>query len=220
MLQSANKVLDSVPDDPRRDDDLPKLEIDKFSGDPLEYQYFISVFKDSVEAKCKDPGKSLLRLLQYTKRPAKKAISHCAIIGGKKGLNEAKSILRERFGEPFMIAESIMNNLKTCSQARTPTEIRSLADELSAAVTTLSEISMLKEIDTQSSIKLIISRLPLHVQRRWSKLAFEKKRDERCYPGILELAEFLTESADLINDPGDLQYNKSSFVPCKKTLPC
>ena len=80
----------------------------------------------------------------------------------------------------MVIAESIMNNLKTGSQARTPTEIRSLADELSAAVTTLSEISMLKEIDTQSSIKLIISRLPLHVQRRWSKLAFEKKQDERC----------------------------------------
>ena len=81
-------------------------------------------------------------------------------MGGKKGLNEAKSILRERFGEPFMIAKSIMNYLKTGSQAHTPTEIRSLTDELSAAVTTLSEISMLKEIDTQSSIKLIISRLP------------------------------------------------------------
>ena len=99
VLQSANKVLDSVPNNPRHDDDLPKLEIDKFSGDPLEYQYFISVFKDSVEAKCKDPGKSLLRLLQYTKGSAKKAISHCAIMGGKKGLNEAKSILRERFGD-------------------------------------------------------------------------------------------------------------------------
>ena len=72
VLQSANKVLDSVPDDPRRDDDLPKLEIDKFSDDPLEYQYFISVFNDSVEAKCKDSGKSLLRLLQYTKGPAKR----------------------------------------------------------------------------------------------------------------------------------------------------
>ena len=33
VLQSANKLLDSVPDDSRRDDDLPKLEIDKFSGD-------------------------------------------------------------------------------------------------------------------------------------------------------------------------------------------
>ena len=84
MLQSANKVSDSVPDDSRRDDDLPKPEIDKFSGDPLEYQYFILVFKDSVEVKYKDLGKSLLRLLQYTKGPAKKAISHCAIMGSKK----------------------------------------------------------------------------------------------------------------------------------------
>ena len=38
VLQSANKVSDSVPDDSRRDDDLPKPEIDKFSGDPSEYQ--------------------------------------------------------------------------------------------------------------------------------------------------------------------------------------
>ena len=88
-----------------------------------------------------------------------------------------------------MIAESIMNNLKTGGQVRTPTEIRSLADGLSAAVTTLSEISMLKEIDNQSSIKLIISILPLHVQRRLEQTGVEKKRDERCYPGISELAE-------------------------------
>ena len=38
VLQSANKVSDSAPDDSRRDDDLPKPEIDKFSGDPLVYQ--------------------------------------------------------------------------------------------------------------------------------------------------------------------------------------
>ena len=90
-----------------------------------------------------------------------------------------------------------MNNLKTGSQTCTPTDIRSLTDELSAAVTTLSEISMLKEIDAHCSIKLF-SRLPLHVQRRWSKLAFEKKLDESCYPGISELAEFLVESAVLL----------------------
>ena len=107
-----------------------------------------------------------------------------------------------------MIAESIMNNLKTGGQARTPTEIRSLADGLSAAVTTLSEISMLKEIDNQSSIKLIISILPLHVQLRLEQTGVEKKRDERCYPGISELAE----SADLIIDPVTVRVQVTFYV--------
>ena len=74
VLESANRVLEKeeLSEKSLKDDDLPKLEIDKFGGDPLDYQYFKCVFQDSIEAKCKDPGKCLRRLMQYTKGPAKK----------------------------------------------------------------------------------------------------------------------------------------------------
>ena len=39
VLQSANKVLDSVPDDPRRDDGLPKL------GPRKEFITFATIYK-------------------------------------------------------------------------------------------------------------------------------------------------------------------------------
>ena len=33
----------------------PVVDIDTFSGDPLEYHYFMEVFKEVVEKRIKDP---------------------------------------------------------------------------------------------------------------------------------------------------------------------
>ena len=33
----------------------PVVDIDNFSGDPLEYHYFMEVFKEVVEKRIKDP---------------------------------------------------------------------------------------------------------------------------------------------------------------------
>ena len=33
----------------------PSVEIDSFSGDPLEYNYFMASFKEAVEQKVEDP---------------------------------------------------------------------------------------------------------------------------------------------------------------------
>ena len=44
---------------------MPKLELDTFSGDPLEYYQFIQAFEQNVVTK--DPDMKLSRLVQYTR---------------------------------------------------------------------------------------------------------------------------------------------------------
>ena len=62
---------------------VPKVELDKFYGNPLEYLTFIAVFDEMVDRKVTDGQVKLTRLLQYTSGPAKSAIKNCALIGGE-----------------------------------------------------------------------------------------------------------------------------------------
>ena len=55
----------------------PEVEVDKFSGNPLEYQYFSAMFKEVVERKIESPVGRLTRLIKFTDGETKNLIKHC-----------------------------------------------------------------------------------------------------------------------------------------------
>ena len=55
----------------------PKVDVDIFSGEILEYQYFIETFKEVVERVIHDERGRLTRLIQSTSGEAKELIKHC-----------------------------------------------------------------------------------------------------------------------------------------------
>jgi len=86
---------------------LPKVEIEKFSGDPLKYQSFVALFNETVDNKSVDDDAKLSRLLQYTTGAAKDAIRSCALIGGTEGYLQAQKLLQKRFGNTHLITNKI-----------------------------------------------------------------------------------------------------------------
>ena len=52
----------------------PEVEIGKFNSNPLEYQYFVSMFNEVVEKKVSDQTGRLTRLLNFTGGEAKELI--------------------------------------------------------------------------------------------------------------------------------------------------
>ena len=44
----------------------PDVDIDVFDGNPLNFKYFMSLFRQVVESKMKDPRGRLARLIKYT----------------------------------------------------------------------------------------------------------------------------------------------------------
>ena len=72
---------------------LPKVELDKFDGNPLAYLTFIAVFAEVVDNNVMAGHIKLTRLLQYTCGSAKAAIRNCALIGGESGYNQARANL-------------------------------------------------------------------------------------------------------------------------------
>ena len=55
----------------------PDFNIDIFSGDPVDYHYFITVFEEVAEKKIDNPRGRLARLIRNTDGEPKKMIKHC-----------------------------------------------------------------------------------------------------------------------------------------------
>ena len=71
----------------------PNIELDVFDGNPLDFHYFIILFKEIVKKRIYDPqGERLARLLKYTIGNVKEMIKHC-VQEPTTGYQHAKKIL-------------------------------------------------------------------------------------------------------------------------------
>ena len=60
-----------------RQQSAPDVDIPVFKENPLEYHYFMSLFKKAVECKIDDPHGRLVHLLKFNDGEAKQTIQHC-----------------------------------------------------------------------------------------------------------------------------------------------
>ena len=90
----------------------PKVDIDVFHGDPLEFTYFMENFKDVVENLVEDPRQRLVRLLKYTDGEAKELIKHCVHEESDICYQVAVSLLEKEYGSPYIISCAYFEKLK------------------------------------------------------------------------------------------------------------
>jgi hypothetical protein len=84
---------------------MPKVELQAFDGNSLQYWSFIRLFESSVNSDTDAIGK-LTRLIQYTSGKAKRAIQGCTIMEPTQGYEKAMKILKDRFGSDQAISEA------------------------------------------------------------------------------------------------------------------
>ena len=64
---------------------MPKVELMKFSGDPLEYTEFKTNFTDNMESRVSDESQRLTHLLAQCTGRAKEAIGSCVNLSVGRG---------------------------------------------------------------------------------------------------------------------------------------
>jgi len=179
---------------------LPKVEVEHFDGNPMKYHTFLSVFDEHVHKTSLEPSVKLTRLIQYTTGKAKEAIESCVLLGGK-GYEEARAILKQRFGDDFIISNHVIKNIRFGKPVKTPEELQRFCDELTRCKAVLTSMRRLQEIDTQSSVVDIVKRLQPYLRNRWKRQAMEYKRERKAYPGISELVKFVMTETEEALDP-------------------
>ena len=179
---------------------LNNVDIPTFNGNPLKYHQFIRSFDLNIDAMCLDDNLKLTRLVHYCSGSAKASIEGCMLLG-TTGYCEARKILQSRFGNPNMISERIVSNLRDGKQARSHEELLSLADEVKNAKLILGELNMLHEVSSQSVMLTIIRRTPKYVQNNWGKRGLKIKKNSGAYPKFDDLVDFITDVAQNAADP-------------------
>ena len=76
----------------------------------------------------------------------------CITLGGQAGYEQTMSRLKDRYGSPHVICEAVMSDLRGCSDANTPLELRHSADLLSGALIVLRQHGRYSDMDTQKFI--------------------------------------------------------------------
>ena len=91
---------------------VPDIDIDEFNSNPINYHYFIFIFKEVIESKTDDPQGCLARLIKYTKGEAKEIIKHCIQHPPKLEYQNALILLEKQYGDPFRIMSSYRKEIK------------------------------------------------------------------------------------------------------------
>ena len=78
---------------------LPEVIIEKFSGDPLEYDWFVRRFDARIASRTRDDGERMYYLEQYTSGTPKASVRSCMHLPAELAYVEARKKLESRFGD-------------------------------------------------------------------------------------------------------------------------
>ena len=102
-LNLQHKMIDAMQ--------LPKCELQKFDGDPLQYWVLIRSFDATVGNTSVDDSVKLNRLFHYCIGDALAVIRSCVVMEPKAGYMKARELLRDRFGNDYKISEAWVQKL-------------------------------------------------------------------------------------------------------------
>lgn len=198
---------------------LPKAELVTFDGDPIQFWVFMRSFENNVAHTSLDDNAKFTRLLHYCKGKARAVIQCCSVMEPKEGYKRALQLLKERFGNSHVIAESW---LKKVTQGPSilgsdKQSLREFADNLKGCGETLKAMGHEGEISTQSALVAIVERLPVYLKNRWVRLVREIRKNKGRSPQIGDLISFVDDAAEEATDPvygnltrGDIKSHKGS----------
>ena len=181
---------------------LPKHELSKFDGNPLEFWNFIRTFESNIERNASDESEKLTFLLQYCSGAARNAIKSCVSMDPLLGYQTAKALLEDRFGNPFKVATAYLNEVTNGPPVR-PHDSKALlafADKLRDCTNGLESIGYLEEINSADNLRRIVNRLPFHLKMKWLEVA-DSIQQSGQRPKIHDISRFVTTKARVANNP-------------------
>ncbi|KAL2086463.1 hypothetical protein ACEWY4_017522 [Coilia grayii] len=188
---------------------LPQGSIPIFDGQVLEYKSFIHSFQNMIERKTDNNRDRLQFLIQYTKGQAQRLVKSCEYMAPDRGYQMAMKLLKENFGNEYKISCAFLDKALSWPQIKSE-DSKSLQDYamfLRSCCNAMEEMSYMEELDTVSTMKSIILKLPYKLRERWRNKAYElqEQRDRRVR--ILDLVSFIEKQSCIAADPvfGDLQ---------------
>ena len=94
---------------------LPSPEVQKFTGNPMEYKSFMMSFDARVLPHVSSERNKLYYLDQQLQGEPKDLIDGCMFMDPETGYNEARNLLDSEYGDPFKVATAYLDKLSAWS---------------------------------------------------------------------------------------------------------
>ena len=172
----------------------PEVETDKFNGNPLEYQYFVSMFNQVVEKKVSDQTGRLTRLLKFTGGEAKELIKHCIHLPPKTGYETVVRMLNNRYGNFHYLLASYRKKIKALPSVK-PGDASGFRKFYSFVLKceTFSKSTAWNALETLESLCILVSMLPGSLRNRWNRKVQVVGRDFGREPCLSDFSSFVHE---------------------------
>ena len=182
--------------------ELPKIEIFKFTGNPMDYTKFIKTFETNVESFTEDASRCLLLLIQHCEGEAKRLIEFCLLLNPEEGYQKAKDILKQNFGRKNVIARAHIEKLHSESFIKEGDErgFVNLSHHLEECQLIFRRLNLESDINNFDTISKIAKRLPNASQNRWIRAASEIERKGED-PNFGDFVKFVKCEAEVARSP-------------------
>ncbi|XP_038062679.1 uncharacterized protein LOC119733173 [Patiria miniata] len=179
----------------------PKPELLSFSGDPADYSGFIHNFDVNIASKVSEDRVKLTYLIQFCRGKARESIENCVLMEEKAGYKLAKEILRDQFGQPHVITQSLINKV-TDRQPIRPNDgagLWELARQMRKCQVTLSQIGYSADMNSSDRLLKVQRLLPIHLQSEWAKRA-QIMIQGNMEPNFSHLTDFIEQKAKIASN--------------------
>ena len=204
-----------VWEDRRRSQDLPRADLPRFSGAPIEYASYIHRFETVVEEAVRDPKTRLSYLLMTLSGRPKEVVQDCVLIPDTaKGYEMARTRLHRYFGQDHVIVQHYIDQLiKGPALKRQDADgLIHLAQDMSSISTTLTALDCREDLDNRDTLRQIAAKLPAESQELWIREAQALRRRGKK-PTFDDLTAFVDDEAAVSNSYYGRAFGKRSDNP-------
>ena len=150
----------------------PSVEIDTFSGEVLEYHYFLETFREVVERVISNPRSRLTRLIQSLEGEPKELVRHCIYDDPEIGYDHAIELLDKQYGDPHHISSAYLTELRQWPNLKQhdAKAFRSFNSFL-IKCKIYKRKGRLNELDSTDTLRCLVKKLPSSMQDKWNRRA-------------------------------------------------
>lgn len=197
---------------------LPRIEMTVFSGDPADYNEFVTAFENIVESKTASSSAKLYYLVQFTSGDVQDLMKGCLTMKSDEGYARARNLLKDKYGQTHKISAAYTERIK----AFPPIKAEDNQALQRYAILLESCKNVLKTSDSANNpdmLKTITEKLPFNLRLKWREIADAITEEQKREITIDDVTSFVDKRARAANHPifGNLTSQKHEPRPPTKT---
>ena len=192
---------------------LPKIEVQKFSGDVSDFIPFMKKFDDLIDSKLDDGEAKLHYLEQFTVGEPREIVKSCLMLPGAAGYIRARELLHRRYGDERRATAVLLDQLLAWPAIKAD-DARGL-DRFAIFLTRCGSLSgeSALELNHSSVIRGVMQKLPTPLQDRLRReMVSIQDTDRRVV--LDDLVKFVGDEARIALDP---LYGKQTVIQPQKS---